>query len=235
MKTALVTLCIPQGNNAAWMDAGLPSKRAHAQHIGAEFVNITQAKLGGAVASEKYQIGDMLANFDRIIYMDADMFVVPDAPSLFDVVPEDHFGIFDESQSVIGPRTALLAWLKQGWPDCPCEFYANNGLFVCSREHRWLFDHKTLNTKLGYAYEQTHMTHRIWEALWHNPPQIKVHWLAKNWNWMPRTWVGDESSPTGWVSEPQPDPCWIHHFPCHRPEERLAAITALNKKHGLKT
>lgn len=240
MKTALVTLCIKRdADNARWMDAGLPSKVKYAKHIGADFINITQPRLGGSVASEKYQIGEMLSNFDRIIYMDADLFIVPDAPNLFDVVPEDHFGIFDESNSA-SPlasrgqgddphlRTSLMAWLWKGWPGCPCNFYANNGLFVCSQEHQWLFDHKGINWSVPTA-EQTQMTHNIWQALARNQPQIKVHWLEKGWNWMPHCWIGGPDP--GWVLEPQPDPCWIFHYPCHNPSERLAAITALNTKH----
>ncbi len=241
MKTAVVTLCVQTDpRNACWMEAGLPSKRAYAKNIGAEFINITQPLLGGSVASEKYQVGDMLYDFDRILYLDADLAIDPKAPNIFDVVPADHFGIFDEStyQADDGtrqPRTALLAWLKEGWPDDPCEFYCNNGVFVCSREHRWLFDHRGLNRKIS-TYEQTCMSRKIWEALETQPypsvpPGIKVHWLAKSWNWMPRTWIGGPKP--GWVPEPEPDPCWVHHYPCHNPQERTAALEALNRRYGL--
>ncbi len=227
MKTALVTLCIPLGPNVEWMKAGLPSKQEYARRIGADFINITDAKLGGSVASEKYQVREMLGTYDRILYIDADTFVVPDAPNLFNVVPEDHFGAYDEG------RPALYAWLKEGWPDDPCEFYVNNGLFVCSREHAWLFDHATLNRKLN-TYEQTHMSRRIWEALEAKPPRIKMHWLPQNWNCMPRLWVGNEWAPErGWVHNVVPDPVWMHHFPCHRPHERLEEIKRLNKEFGL--
>lgn len=259
-KTALVTLCIKRdADNAKWMDAGLPSKVKYAANIGADFINITEPRLGGSVASEKYQIGGMLNKYDRIIYMDADLLIVPDAPNLFDVVPADHFGIFDESYAGPMLRTSLMAWLLEGWPGCPCPFYANNGLFVCSREHQWLFDHAALNRRLK-TYEQTQMVYRLWEALvassckkcggvgfergstqtgltdrpckeCGHKQKIKVKWLDKCWNWMPRTWIGGPDP--GWVLEPQPDPCWVHHFPCHNFSERLANIEALNERHGL--
>jgi hypothetical protein len=228
MKTALVTLCIKRdAANARWMDAGLPSKVKYAKHIGANFINITEAKLGGSVAMEKYQIGEMLNKYDRIIYMDADLFVVSDAPNLFHVMPADHFGIFDESHGGEPRRlrTSLMDWLPKGHP---CNFYANNGLFVCSKYHQWLFNINGLDRSLN-TYEQTCMNVRLWDN-W-QVGGIKIHWLTKSWNWMPRTWIGGPDP--GWVPEPQPDPCWVHHFPCHRPEERTAAINALNAKYGL--
>ncbi len=234
-KLAVVTLSIPaDSKNNRWMKAGLPSKKEYAKRIGADFINITQPKLGGSVASEKYQIGGMLDRYDRVVYLDADLFIRPDAPSLFDVVPADHFGIFDESYGgdPLRERTALMAWLRDGFPGCKCPHYFNNGVFVTSQEHQWLFDHANLNRKLT-TYEQTQMVHRLWEALSTIPPQVKVHFLSKSWNWMPRTWVGNRESPrTGWIPEPKPDPCWITHLPCHRPEERATLLEDLNKRYG---
>ena len=240
MKTAVVTLSISSPQNDEWIAAGLPSKREYARRIGADFVNITERRLGGSVASEKYQIGGMLGEYDRVAYLDADLVIDPSAPNIFDLVPPDHFGIFDESTYLAADgtrqeRTALMSWLRDGWPGCLCPFYSNNGVFVCSREHQRLFDWRTLNKKLN-TYEQTHMCYRIWEALQASPPRIKVHWLSQSWNWMPRTWVGNDVSPEkGWVPEPKPDPCYVFHYPCHNPAERMAAMESLNAKYGLWT
>ena len=238
MRTAVVTLSISTDpRNASWLAAGLPSKQAYARAIGADFINIAEPKLGGSVASEKYQIGDLLHRYDRVFYLDADLFIRPDAPNIFTVVPPDYLGIFDEStyrapDGTRRPREALLAWLREGWPDDPCEFYCNNGVFVCSREHRWLFDHAGLNRKIS-TYEQTCMSRKIWESLrCQNPPRLKVHWLTMSWNFMPRTWVGNTVSPaTGWVKEAPPEPLYVCHYPCHSPTERATALEALNRKY----
>jgi hypothetical protein len=227
MKTAVVTLSIACDHNNCWMEAGLPSKRRYAKNIGADFINITDRKYHISVAAEKYQIGEMLGEYERVFYLDADLTIDPSAPNIFDVVPVDHFGCYDEG------RPALYAWLKEGWPDDPCEFYCNNGVFVCSREHQWLFDWRTLNRRLN-TYEQTHMSRRIWEATKANPPRIRVHWLPQNWNFMPHLWVGNVDSPkNGWLLQEPPDPCYIHHYPCHNPEERTAAMTALNRRYSV--
>lgn len=228
MKTAIVMLRIERDEtNAKWMRAGLLSKRVYAKNVGADFVEITEPKFPGPIAAQKYQIGGMLDTYDRIFYLDADTFIAPDAPDIFDAVPHGCFGIFDESQSTQGPRMALLAWLGR----CPSTFYANNGVFVCDRSHRWLFDWKGIDCRV-YAHEQTLMTQRLWEALHAKPyPRVLIHWLSKSWNYMPRTWIGGEAP--GWIPEPQPEQVFVHHFPCHRPEERLANIEALNRRYGL--
>lgn len=216
MRNAVVTLSIAKPGQERWIAAGLPSKREYARRIGADFVNITKAKLGGSVAMEKYQIGGM--DYDRVLYLDADIVIDPGAPSLFDVVPEGSFGAYDEG------RPALYAWLKEGWPDDPCDFYVNNGLFVCGREHKWLFDYSTLNRKLN-TYEQTCMSRRLWES------KTRMHWLGQEWNYMPRLWIN--GPPPGWVPQNAPWPCYVYHFPCHRPDEREALMADLNRKYGV--
>jgi hypothetical protein len=233
----VVTLSIAaDGRNEAWMAAGLPSKQAYSKRIGADLVNITERQLGGSPANEKYQIGKLLDEYDRVFYLDADLVIDPSAPNIFEVVSEGCFGIFDES-TYLAPdggrkeRTALTAWLRDGFPGCRCPWYANNGVFVCSKEHLWLFDPSDLSRSTAHAWEQTVMNHRLWEATQQDPPRVKIHWLSMAWNWMPRTWVGGQDP--GWVPEPCPDPCWVSHFPCHRPEERLAAMAALNRRYGL--
>jgi hypothetical protein len=221
---AVVTLSISYPPNDRWMTAGLPSKKEYAKRIGATFINITQRHLFGSVAMEKYQIGKMLNEFDRVFYLDADLVIDPGAPNIFQEVPADHFAAYDEG------RPALYAWLKEGWPDDPCEFYANNGVFVCSREHQWLFDHETLNRRLN-TYEQTCMSRRIWEALKDNPPRIKMQWLSQSWNYMPHLYIG--GPPPGWVENTIPDPIHIYHYPCHRPQEREVAMESLNRRFGV--
>jgi hypothetical protein len=224
MKTAVVTLSIPNHHNDRWMAAGLPSKQEYARRIGASFINITNLTLGGSVAMEKYRIGEMLEEFGRVFYLDADLVIDPDAPNIFDEVPSDHWGAYDEG------RPALTAWVKEGWPDYSSPMYLNNGVFVCSKRHQWLFDYKTLNRKLN-TYEQTHMHYRIWEALQKTPPNIKLYQLSQSWNYMPHLYIGGPAP--GWIENTIPKPIWIYHYPCHRPEERATAMEELNKRFGL--
>ena len=173
-KTAVVTLSIlSDPNNAGWIAAGLPSKRAYAREIGAVSRSRDHSWAGSVAMGRRTNNGSLLDVYDCVIYLDADLAIYLKAPNLFDVVPEDHWGCFDEGWTEgAGKRHALFAWLKEGWPDDPCDLYANNGVFICSREHQWLFDYRTLNRKLN-TYEQTCMSRRIWEALQAQPPRIE--------------------------------------------------------------
>ena len=60
----------------------------------------------------KFGIYNLLKKeFDRIAFIDADILIRPDTPSLFDIVPEDHFGIFNEG--LYAPRSMCIHEVKK--------------------------------------------------------------------------------------------------------------------------
>lgn len=91
---AVVTLCIGHDKLSAVTH---PSLRAYAKRIGADFVVIDQRKLPKYnICYEKYQLGELLRQYSRLIYLDTDVVVRRSAPSLFDVVPEGNWGGLEE-------------------------------------------------------------------------------------------------------------------------------------------
>ena len=89
----------------------------------------------------KFGLYELLREFDRIAYMDADMIIRDDCPSLFDIVPEDHFGIFDEGEFT--PRNICIREVMKvysvdikGWNGTT---YYNSGVMVVPKEYRNIF------------------------------------------------------------------------------------------------
>ena len=113
----------------------------------------------------KFCIYDLLKKeFDRVAFIDADIIIRDDAPSLFDVVPEDQFGIFNEGQFT--PRNICIyevmkVYNVEGFNYDGTTYY-NTGVMVCSKRHRHIFkvieEVKPLRNSFG---EQTFLNMKI--------------------------------------------------------------------------
>jgi len=113
----------------------------------------------------KFGIYNLLKKeFDRIAFIDADILIRPDTPSLFDIVPEDQFGIFNEGTYT--PRSMCIHEVKKVFnvelPKWNGKDYYNTGVMVMSRQHRYIFkiteEIKPLRNSFG---EQTYLNMKI--------------------------------------------------------------------------
>jgi len=112
----------------------------------------------------KFSVYELLREFDRIAFIDADIIIRPDTPSLFDVVPEDQFGIFNEGEYT--PRAMCIHEVRKvfavdikNWNGSD---YYNTGVIVMSKCHRYLFkiteEIKPLRNAFG---EQTYINMKL--------------------------------------------------------------------------
>ena len=97
--------------------------------------------MGGARQKwNKFYIHELLNEYKRIIYLDIDILIREDCPNLFDIVPVDKLGMFNE-----GRYTTRYEYLEQAseyykeplkpWNG---KFY-NSGVMVISRLHKKIF------------------------------------------------------------------------------------------------
>ncbi|MHA1731844.1 MAG: glycosyltransferase [Promethearchaeota archaeon] len=147
MRIAVVTLCIGEAP-LAFARYSHPTFRRYAERVDAEFVIIDEARVNfrGEVSFnpllfEKYQVGDLLEVYDRILYLDTDILVTPHAPDIFEQVPEDKVGgVFEDFGMDTEDRRARIRAVQEdlgdvGWR----EGFMNSGVFVVSRAHREAF------------------------------------------------------------------------------------------------
>lgn len=112
----------------------------------------------------KFGLYELLREFDRIAFIDADIIIRPDTPSLFDIVPEDSFGIFNEGTYC--PRAMCIHEVKKVFnvelPKWDGKTYYNTGVMVMSKRHRHIFkiteEIKPLRNGFG---EQTYLNMKI--------------------------------------------------------------------------
>jgi len=116
----------------------------------------------------KFSMYELLRKrYDRIAFIDADILIRPDTPSLFDIVPEDEFGIFNEGYYT--PRSICMHEVKKVYdvdlPGWNGKDYYNTGVMVVSRKHRHIFkvqnEIKHLRNSFG---EQTYLNMRIMQS-----------------------------------------------------------------------
>ena len=121
----------------------LPSIKKYAKRIGADFINITEKDPNYITQKwNKFHIHELLNKYKRILYMDIDLIVREDTPNLFDIVPENKLGMFNE-----GAYAPRLEYLEQAstYYNEPIKvkswngkFY-NSGIMVISRMHKQIF------------------------------------------------------------------------------------------------
>lgn len=123
-------------------DLTLSSIRAYAERIGATLFEVT--KLEPRFQHPRYaimQVGE-LTEFDRVVCIDADVYVKPDAPSIFEALPPGAFYALDEA-GFIGDDWRLRFEREIdrqiGSPAAWDGIHFNGGVLLADREHLRMF------------------------------------------------------------------------------------------------
>ena len=162
--------------------------RRYAKNVGADFVPITERKFPERKPHlEKFQIRDILQDYDVVLWVDCDALISRHACSVFDHVPPGHFAAVDEGVHgtlIDVPRELRAVSDAAGlpFPEKRPFIYFNSGVFVAWKEHGRLFDNMPdrIPTEHGIN-DQTLLNVRV--ALSGTPFTA----LAKTWNmiWVP--------------------------------------------------
>jgi len=129
------------------VDAGIssishPLLRAYAERCSADFLVISERKVCvGPFHNEIYQCHELLNRYDRILCIDSDVIVVPDAPNLFELVPHTKIAsVFEDVGYRKKARRRLIRFVQYqreyvGWDSG----YINSGVLLFSRCHQDIF------------------------------------------------------------------------------------------------
>lgn len=157
MKTLVLSIAVGDLHQR-FHDVSRESQMSYADRIGADYHVIMEQEISKTTPHwEKFQISTLLDTYDRIIYLDADVIVRSDCPSLFDVVPADHFGAFNEAPFTNRSREMMIEACREygvtlrGWNG----LYFNSGVMVISRCHRDMFVKPEIEN--CHFYEQTYL------------------------------------------------------------------------------
>lgn len=119
----------------------LPSIQKYAEKINADFLNINEHnKFYITQKWNKFYIHELLNKYKRILYLDIDLIIREDCPNLFEIVPENKLGMFNEGRYV--PRYEFLEQASEYYGEELKKWngkFFNSGVMVISRIHKQLF------------------------------------------------------------------------------------------------
>lgn len=150
MTRKIITTVAIGEKGQKWADITHPWIRRYAESCGADFFSLSGSSLHNLWPGfSKLLLGRLLEDYDRLIYVDSDILISPNAPNLFDLVPIDNVGAtrIDHLTPHEAPAVAN-GWIKNdikltqlmfgqaGWSDT----YYNSGTLVFSKAHREIFE-----------------------------------------------------------------------------------------------
>lgn len=160
MKKAIVTLVIGGLYEKIW-EIARPTFEKYASKVGAEIVVLRGNYERKLPHYQKRDLAKVLEHYDRALFIDADILIRSDAPDLFEMVPADHLGLFEEGayQNRVAAKINLLREIQEFAPEWLSGSYYNTGVMVCSKEHAPIF--KNLGPEINNFGEQTLLNLRI--------------------------------------------------------------------------
>lgn len=93
---------------------------------------------------ERFQIYNLLDRYERVCYVDSDIYIKSNSPNIFDVVPAKKLGIYCESVDI--NRDAFIGHMKNHFKlNDDIKLYYNSGVIVASKIHKSMFSVEQLN------------------------------------------------------------------------------------------
>ncbi len=161
-----------------------PTLQNYAKKIGADFLCINKC-ITSTPHWEKFQIHNLLNQYERIIYFDTDILIRDDCPNLFDIVPKDQLGMFNEMPFTRGRNISLIESCKDYGILLPKwdGRYFNTGVMVIPRTWKSVF--KKPEREIFNFYEQGYLNAVIHQQLEKVGNEMSVFDLHYPYNRMP--------------------------------------------------
>ncbi len=208
-QKALVTLALGR-QGAEWLAMSGPFFEAYARRTGCTYIAITERRIRHRLQwrkprvnlhLEKFQIGPMLEQYERILYADADLIISPRCPDLFAMVPEECLGVVaDPAGEQMWKRDEEMAAMEKRFSALPqpLQPYFNAGLLVLSRAHRELL-----------SFDPS----RLLPGRWPDQTALNYHSAAAR---LPRTYMDPRANflpgHEGWESAGARSEAWAVHY-----------------------
>lgn len=143
----------------------------YAKRIGADFIGVFGVSPNPEFPYlDKFVLHKLLLKYERVIHIDADIEVMPDAPDLFEMVPASCFGVCDERLYYMndaiskGIERVVDIGNEYGFSFYPPSRYVSTSIIVASQQHSELFALPSIPFLRHPCYEQDLIHARLLNA-----------------------------------------------------------------------
>lgn len=170
----------------------------------------------------KFQFNRVFNFYKRLIFIDIDTWANPEkCPNLFNIVPEDYIGIYDDLPKLKELKSEKILLneyrkvrISQGLIDSLPKFYGNTGIIVASQKHSNLFNHPQKPIPIYHCSEQ-----HYWISQFHEN-NAKIYFLDNKYNY--QYWANNR------FKDKIPEDAIIHFSGMH--EKSVSERTAFMEK-----
>lgn len=170
----------------------VPLMKRYAEKIGADLLHDHLDKKPKYPLFGKFKVGDLLGEWDRVLFLDCDILVRPDSPDIFGIVPEGRFAALNEGSwcgsGDIEPRRDLLDKAATAFGISTTDFdmttgYFNGGVFMADRVHKDLFDMPSDNKFMEEVTAEQNVINLRLAQKGHKTYSLPLCFNAMPWRW----------------------------------------------------
>lgn len=153
MKCAIFTSLVEQDFFSLVQQSFIDySKKCNADLIIRQSQHVENYNTGLKATCERYDIYNLLNIYDRVLWLDSDIYITKNAPNIFDVVPSNKLGMFCEDNDT-EKKDAISVMAETMRLASPVINYFNSGVILASKQHSGLFN----IDKLNEFFKQSHI------------------------------------------------------------------------------
>lgn len=134
---------------------------------------------------ERYDMYNLLKIYDRVLWLDSDIYISKQSENIFDIVPEDELGVFYEVDSIKKTNDCINRMVETFQMKTKLSKYFNSGVLVTSKCHSEMFNMSKVeeffnnpNIKGCQNSDQDYLN------LYTHRENVKVYSLPRQYNYM---------------------------------------------------
>ena len=182
-KSQRLIITVATGNAQKILANTAGPMKSYAAKCGADFIALTNGTQDWPMA-EKFRISHYARHYERILFVDADVFIRSSSPNIFDEVPAGRIAMHDDTPGLL--RSSFgLDWMRleleticesQKWQVPVAAFCLNTGVVLFDREDAGIWSPPSLPFPTFHCAEQDIVQIR-------SAATERVFFLHEKWNW----------------------------------------------------
>ena len=168
MRNAIYSVHILEANMSPRMiqtyETSAALQAAYAQRCRTDLILKTSKTISDTpwASSQRMEMEKLFDTYDRILYVDADVLIKPDAPNIFEAINDSYIHMLPEnSYNKNYIEKEVIPYIQQVKPSYKASKYYNAGVMLLNREHRKAIEFVHDEYFESFRFEQDYINYRI--------------------------------------------------------------------------